>query len=387
MHSEVLSGDESGALASESESPLMDDLFWRLTHSGLVALERGNTWVATRRLDELVTGWLAPLLNGAGDDFQRWRGVVACDVSELPHALISTADAYRAMIDAYRSAQGEATASTRSVELLASACDSLLARIAALRPEQTDPIITLARLSVALPAFNEEAMIAETVSSCIVTLSEICPNFEVIVVDDGSLDRTGSIADAIARSDASVRCVHNRPNRGYGGALRAGFDHADGDWLFFMDSDGQFDIRDIARFLRVERDAPGVAVLGYRARRSDRFMRKVNAWGWKRATRAIIGLSGIRDVDCAFKLFPTNAIRDCELRSTGAAVSAEFLRKFQRMRMPLIQLSVTHLPRTKGSPTGARLSVIIRAFEELLMLRKSLRTWQAPNHAEPATAR
>lgn len=386
MHSEVLSGDESGAPARESESPLIDDLFWRLALSGLVALERGNTWVATRRLDELVTGWLAPLLDGAGEGSQRWRGVVACDVSELPHALTSTADAYRAVIDAYQSAQGDAT-SARSVEPVASACESLLARIAALRLEQTEPIITLARLSVALPAFNEEAMIAETVNSCIVTLSEICPNFEVIVVDDGSLDRTGAIADAIARSDASVRCVHNRPNRGYGGALRAGFDHADGDWLFFMDSDGQFDIRDIARFLRVERDAPGVAVLGYRARRSDRFMRKVNAWGWKRATRAIIGLSGIRDVDCAFKLFPTNAIRDCELRSTGAAVSAEFLRKFQRMRMSLVQLPVTHLPRTKGSPTGARVSVIIRAFEELLILRKSLRTWHAPNHAGPAVAR
>lgn len=111
-------------------------------------------------------------------------------------------------------------------------------------------------------------------------------------------------------------------------------------------------------------------------------MRKVNAWGWKMATRAVIGLRGIRDVDCAFKLFPTGAIRACALRSTGAAVSAEFLVKFQRMGVPLIQFPVTHLPRTKGSPTGARPQVIIRAFKELLALGKSLRTWQAPASGE-----
>ena len=372
-------------MRSEVSGPVeasLDDAFWRLAAGGLSALaHHGNTWAASRQLEEI-----ARLLDGEDTDTSQWRGVIARGIADLPSAVAATADAYTALIASYRRARDGACNTSQAAQLLEDSCEELLARLASEPFEAPATVITLARLSVALPAFNEEAVIAETVASCLHTLATLCPNFEVIVVDDGSLDKTGAIGDALARGDASVRCVHNRPNRGYGGALRAGFDHAEGEWLFLMDSDGQFDIREIAPFLRVERDMPGVAVIGYRARRSEGLMRKVNAWGWKMATRAVIGLRGVRDVDCAFKLFPTSAIRACDLRSTGAAVSAEFLVKFERMGLPLIQFPVTHLPRTKGSPTGAKARVIIRAFEELLALAKSLRTWQAPAIAPQPSA-
>ncbi|HEX6799217.1 MAG TPA: glycosyltransferase family 2 protein, partial [Ktedonobacterales bacterium] len=103
--------------------------------------------------------------------------------------------------------------------------------------------ITRRGLSVVLPAYNEEAVIAETVTRCLRVLAALAPDFEIIVVDDGSRDRTGAIADALAAAHpAHVRVVHNRPNRGYGGALMAGFDAAAKELAFFMDSDGQFDI-------------------------------------------------------------------------------------------------------------------------------------------------
>ncbi|HEU0028241.1 MAG TPA: glycosyltransferase family 2 protein [Ktedonobacterales bacterium] len=363
---------------SEVVAASLDDAFWRLASGGLAALaNEGNTWAASRQLEEITR-----LLDSEDTDTSEWHGVIARDIAALPGAVAATAGAYAALIASYRRAHASAGDRSQAAQLLEYSCDELLARLTAEPFDTPETVITLTRLSVALPAFNEEAVIAETVASCLNTLATLCPNFEVIVVDDGSLDKTGAIGDALARADASVRCVHNRPNRGYGGALRAGFDHAEGEWLFLMDSDGQFDIREIAPFLGAERDTPGVAVIGYRAHRSEGFMRKVNAWGWKMATRAVIGLRGIRDVDCAFKLFPTGAIRACALRSTGAAVSAEFLVKFQRMGVPLIQFPVTHLPRTKGSPTGARPQVIIRAFKELLALGKSLRTWQAPASGE-----
>lgn len=361
---------------SEPETALRDDAFWALTSGGLTALAHANTWAANRRLGELRR----LVMGGDGAAASARSGVIATSSANLPAARSATAQAYADLIADYRRARGAISGDPAAQE---DACEALLARLSAAPDAAPETIITFTHLTVALPAFNEEAVIAETVDSCVATLSDLCPNFEVIVVDDGSRDRTGAIGEALACDDASVRCVHNQPNRGYGGALRAGFDHAEGEWLFFMDSDGQFDIRDIARFLRVACDAPGAAILGYRARRSDRFMRKVNAWGWKRCTRMIIGLRGVRDVDCAFKLFPISAIRACELRSTGAAVSAEFLLKFQRMGVELVQFPVTHLPRTKGSPTGAKPQVIIRAFQELVALRASLRTWRAAAASNP----
>jgi hypothetical protein len=358
----------------EPEAALSDETFWALASAGLTALAHGNTWAASQRLEEI-----SRLLGSEDADTggaSRWDGASARDLAGLSAALTATAQSYAALLEDYRQTRVE----ERSPTTDEAACDALLARLLSVAPDTSEEVITLTPLSVALPAFNEEAVIAETVASCVKTLSAICPNFEVIVVDDGSRDRTGAIGDELARSDASVRCVHNPTNLGYGGALRAGFDSAKGAWLFFMDSDGQFDIRDIAGFLKVERETPGMIVLGYRAHRSDRFMRKVNAWGWKLAARALIGLRGIHDVDCAFKLFPTSAIRACDLHSTGATVSAEFLVKFQRMGAPVVQFPVTHLPRTKGSPTGAKPQVILRAFAELLALRERLRTWRPPDY-------
>ncbi|HEX9039202.1 MAG TPA: glycosyltransferase family 2 protein [Ktedonobacterales bacterium] len=365
---------------SETQAALRDDAFWALTSGGLTALAHANTWAASRRLGELRR-----LLDGADTEASAAStyGAVARDLASLPGALAATAQAYAELVADYRRARGATSGEPATQE---DTCDALLARLSGDAPAPPDALtesaITFTHLTVALPAFNEEAVIAETVASCVETLSGLAPNFEVIVVDDGSRDHTGEIGETLACEDASVRCVHNRPNRGYGGALRAGFDHAEGEWLFFMDSDGQFDIREIARFLRLERERPGIAILGYRAHRSEGFMRRVNAWGWKRAVRALIGLRGVRDVDCAFKLFPTSAIRACALRSTGAAVSAEFLVKFQRMSVPLIEFPVTHLPRTKGSPTGAKPKVILRAFRELAALRSSLRRWRPPEHAQ-----
>ena len=109
--------------------------------------------------------------------------------------------------------------------------------------------VTLRGISVVLPAYNEEALIAQTITRCVDVLSIIAPDYEIVVVDDGSRDRTGAIADDFAAGNPRIRVVHNQPNRGYGGALIAGFDAASKPLLFFMDSDGQFDIQDLALLL------------------------------------------------------------------------------------------------------------------------------------------
>ncbi|MGH7193713.1 MAG: glycosyltransferase family 2 protein [Candidatus Saccharimonadales bacterium] len=239
-------------------------------------------------------------------------------------------------------------------------------------------VITWQSLSIVLPAYNEEVVIAQTVQDCLRTLRRYCPNTEVIVVDDGSRDNTGAIADELASRDARVVAVHNRPNRGYGGALLAGFDAARGELLFFMDSDGQFNIDQIQDLLRVAAEKPGTVVLGYRAHRRDPFFRRLNAGAWKRLVRLLLGLKGVRDIDCAFKLFPARTIRACQVQAEGAMVNTEFLVKMQRMHVPMVQVPVAHFARTHGTATGANLSVILKAFRELMSLRLRLHHWQPP---------
>ncbi len=219
-------------------------------------------------------------------------------------------------------------------------------------------------LSVILPAHNEEEAIATTVYEVIETLSTWMFDFEVIVVDDGSQDHTGAILDAIAATQPCLKVIHHPVNQGYGAALVSGFEAATRDLTFFMDSDGQFDIHDLARFLPLIEEYD--AVLGYRIDRQDTWMRKVNAWGWKILVGMVFGIH-VHDIDCAFKLYPTSFFREYKLETRGAMINTEILYKFTRAGNTYTQVGVRHLPRRGGRATGAKPSVILRAFRELFV--------------------
>ena len=223
-------------------------------------------------------------------------------------------------------------------------------------------IPTNSSLSVVLPAHNEEDAIGTTVSEVIEILSTWKLDFEIIVVDDGSQDDTGMILDTMRAADPCLKIIHHPKNQGYGAALASGFEAASKDLTFFMDSDGQFDIRDLARFLLLIEEYD--AVLGYRIDRQDTWMRKVNAWGWKLLVGLVFGIH-VRDVDCAFKLYPTSFFRANTLETRGAMINTEILYKFIRADNTYTQVGVRHLPRHGGRATGAKLSVILRAFREL----------------------
>jgi glycosyltransferase involved in cell wall biosynthesis len=217
-------------------------------------------------------------------------------------------------------------------------------------------------LSAILPAHNEEAAIADTVKSVLQTLASWMADFEVIVVNDGSHDRTGAILDEMAATNSHLRIIHHATNQGYGAALVSGFEASCKDLVFFMDADGQFDIRDLARFFPLLERYD--AVLGYRIKRQDTWMRKLNALGWKFLVRLVFDVR-VRDVDCAFKLYNGQFFREHRLETRGAMINTEILYKFTRAGYTYTQLGVHHLPRKGGKATGAKPIVILRAFREL----------------------
>jgi glycosyltransferase involved in cell wall biosynthesis len=157
--------------------------------------------------------------------------------------------------------------------------------------------------------------------------------------------------------------IHHTVNQGYGAALVSGFEAVSKDLVFFMDSDGQFDIHDLERFFPLLEEYD--AVLGYRIDRQDTRMRKLNAWGWKILVGMVFGVY-VRDVDCAFKLYPAEFFREHRLETRGAMINTEILYKFMRAGYTYTQVGVHHLPRKSGRATGAKPAVILRAFRELV---------------------
>lgn len=232
----------------------------------------------------------------------------------------------------------------------------------------------VARLSYFFPAHNEEANLEGLVEEALATLPSIAETFEIIAVDDGSRDATGAIADRLAAAHPGVvRAVHHPTNLGYGEALRSGFGASRYELLAFTDGDRQFRVADVARLTArlAEPDAPDI-VAGFRIKRADPPIRTAYARAYRLANRIFYGLR-VRDVDCACKLFRREALEGVRVESGGAFFSAELLIKVLQRGRRIAEVGVPHHPRTAGSPTGAKPSVIWRAVKDFWSLR--LRLW------------
>ncbi|HKG57365.1 MAG TPA: glycosyltransferase family 2 protein [Candidatus Limnocylindrales bacterium] len=247
-------------------------------------------------------------------------------------------------------------------------------------PDGREAIRRVERLSYFFPAHNEEANLRPLVDEALATLPELADTWEIVIVDDGSRDATRQIADELAAANPDrVRAVHHPTNLGYGAALRTGLASARFELVAFTDGDRQFRVADLRRL--TERlfapDAPDV-VVGYRIRRADPLARTVYARLYRLANRIFFGLR-IRDVDCACKLFRRAALDAIRTESGGAFFSAELLIKLRASGRRVVEVGVPHYPRTAGSPTGAKPSVVFRAVRDFWLLR--LRLWAAPDRA------
>ena len=224
-------------------------------------------------------------------------------------------------------------------------------------------------ISAVLPAYNEEEVIAASVAAMVKALESLGAEYEVIVVNDGSRDRTGEIVEALGRENPRVRVVSHAQNQGYGAALWTGFTSATRDLVFLTDGDKQFDVSELREFLPLLEGAD--MVIGYRKPRADPFIRRLNGWGWNTIVTLLFGYTA-RDVDCAFKLFRRRILDRVDVRAKGATFSAELLIKARRFGYVIRERRASHFPREAGQATGAKPAVIIRAFRELFRLRLNL---------------
>jgi glycosyltransferase involved in cell wall biosynthesis len=225
-------------------------------------------------------------------------------------------------------------------------------------------------ISVFLPSHNEEGNVERVVRSYLAECPRVTDNFEVIVVDDGSRDRTGEIAERLAAEDSHVKVVRHPVNRGYGGAVISGIRAATQPYVLLCDGDGQFDPADLERLTPFVPEFDVVA--GRRAHRADPLMRRVNGKAWTLLVDTLLGIT-ISDIDCGFKLFKREKLDGMELRAHGAMISTELMARLAGRGAKVKEVDVRHLPRLTGEQSGANLKVVARAFKELIALYRELR--------------
>jgi len=227
----------------------------------------------------------------------------------------------------------------------------------------------MSSLSIVLPAYNEEANVERAVEQVSRVARQLGMDYEIILVNDGSADRTGEIGHELEGRIPNYRLVEHYPNRGYGGSLKAGFEAATKELVAFVPADNQFDVGEITLLLEALDGADIVS--GYRAKREDHFIRKLNALGWNTLVSVLFGRL-CRDIDCGFKLFRREILNHVTIESNGAMIDTEFLAGAKARGYRIAEVPVTHLPRVGGEATGANFKVIAKAFRDLALFRLRL---------------
>lgn len=227
-------------------------------------------------------------------------------------------------------------------------------------------------LSVFFPAYNEEANIENTVKKAREVLLRITDKWEILVVNDGSVDRTEEIAKRLNRQDSRIRVVTHPKNKGYGATLKTGFSNAKYPWVAFTDADGQFDFPEIKKFIDIQEETGADLVLGYRIKRADPFVRRSGAFLWFLIPRVLWGLK-VRDYSCGFKLMRKKVFEDVQpLVGEEKVTQIEMLVKAKRLGFKFAEIGVHHYPRRFGKQTGADIKVVAKSFIDLFKLWKKL---------------
>lgn len=224
----------------------------------------------------------------------------------------------------------------------------------------------LAELSIFFPFWNEEKNVERVVESAMSVAKSVAEKWEIIMVDDGSTDKTLEVMEKLAKMHKTLRIISHQPNRGYGAALKEGFQNAKYDVIVFTDGDGQFDLSEVVRLIEGIDEAD--IVIGFRKKRFDNpyrhiLMNLLKIWDF-----IFFGFY-FRDIDCGFKMFKRKALdRIMPFLSEGAMITTEILARAKRARLKIIEVEVSHHPRIYGDQSGGNMRVILRAILESFLL-------------------
>jgi glycosyltransferase involved in cell wall biosynthesis len=221
-------------------------------------------------------------------------------------------------------------------------------------------------VSAVFPCYNDAETIGGLVDDVYAALTPLVSQVEVIVVNDGSADKSRAVLDALAQDRPWLRVIHHEVNGGYGKALLSGFTAAQNEWIFYTDGDAQYDAREAALLVPMATDEIDV-VQGYKIGRGDPWHRKVIGRVYHHVVKRLFSLK-VRDTDCDFRLFRRKLIIDRPLTSTSGVICVEMMRSWDRAGARFVETPVHHYFRPFGKSQFFRLPAIARSARQLLAL-------------------
>jgi len=217
-------------------------------------------------------------------------------------------------------------------------------------------------ISYFCPAYNEQENLERAVTSALAVLKETGVFFEIIIVDNGSFDKTPQIADRFAQAYPQIKVIHHASNREYGGALKSGFMNAVNEIVVYTDSDNQYDFNDFKKMLPYL-DKYDV-VMGVRENRHDSVYRKIQSAIFGLLLKILFGLNA-KDINCSFKVYKKRVLDNIDICSNSAFIDAEMYIRARKKGYKICEVAVQHFPRQAGKATGARPFVVLLTIKEI----------------------
>jgi len=240
-------------------------------------------------------------------------------------------------------------------------------------------------VSMFFPAYNDGGTIASLVIRAVQTAARLTPDFEVVIVNDGSTDATRAIADELVRTYPHVRAIHHPQNRGYGGALRTGFAAATKDLIAYTDGDAQYDPGEL-EVLWNQLTPDTDVVTGYKISRSDPWHRIVIGRAYHYTVKCLFRLR-VRDVDCDFRLMRREIFDRIKLERDSGVICLELMRKIQDAGLRVVEVPVHHYHRTHGRSQFFNFRRVFRTAVDVLKLWVTLVILRGGRRTAPALLR
>lgn len=222
-------------------------------------------------------------------------------------------------------------------------------------------------ISVFFPAYNDEATIGKMVNDVIPILESLVNDYEVIIVNDGSIDNTKEVLNQLMKRNKKIKVVYHLRNKGYGGALKTGFANSTKDLIFYTDGDGQYDVKELSLLLFLMKDGIDV-VNGYKIRRCDPFYRIIIGRFYNWIVKTTFNLK-LKDITCDFRLMRREVFDKIKLKSNSGAICVEMMKKIQDAGFTIIEIPVHHYPRQYGHSQFFTFSNLVKMMLDLIKLQ------------------
>ncbi len=219
------------------------------------------------------------------------------------------------------------------------------------------------------PAYNDEDNLLKLIPTVHKFLSEISDRFEIIIIEDGSPDRTGEIAEQLAQQHPYIRVIHHSKNLGYGATLKDGFKNSKYDYIMYTDGDNQYDVNEFAPALPLLKNVDIIS--GFAIKKAVNFRRKVQSQLFNGLIKILFGVN-LRDINCSMKIYAKKTIDAMDIKSNSAFIDAEMLVRARKNGFSVAQFPVTHYERECGIASGSKFNVIADTIKDMLKFRLGL---------------